>query len=558
MTSWILSKKILLLTMKDFTSYLNKLLGRMPSELEQEVFACFDPYESDREKRFLHYNPSRPLYLNIDDKHYVYISNHTSKLRCCLDMATRHLDGSSCYKHEHGTIMLGVTKPENEKHLRSKHATYHIYVQPATAHAAAQSLASASKFADHVSLIRDETPWERLCRVCVDTNTGGHITASSKRLFKTYENGLLYIVEDYQHLHFKEACKELDGVPVFIGQTVSYPILSLDNEKGFLEIPISTLKSLQQGQLKSGGVKHPLDPTTADSETIEIDNEYPDVTDKLFKLLHNEQNEYPAKYYSFEGDIPELRVDALPLNSLSFSLNGIELHTLSSIVNLRIRGYKPLALSYYMESTADSPQDIEAYLSTIKKSAKLFNIPIANNCIVPGDTNRLKLFFISKHDKNVLPYTFQQSGNFICLLGDPNGVLKGSAYASVHGKIEPHTPPGVMAGTLAALVDVIKECAEKDIISSAAMIGRGGLIATLKEASSEGLGATIYSERKGPAQVFIYGEPQAAAMVTLKENHLIDLARITSNFNLTSTTIGRVTEDANILINNETLLVLDK
>lgn len=544
--------------MKDFTSYLNKLLGRMPSELEQEVFACFDPYEPDREKRFLHYNPSKPLYLNIDDEHYVYISNHTSKLRCRLDMATRHLDSTACYKHEHGTIMLGVTKPENEKHLRSKHANYHIYVQPATAHAAAQSLASASKFADHVSLIRDETPWERLCRVCVDTNTGGHITASSKRLFKTYENGLLYIVEDYQHLHFKEACKELDGVPVFIGQTVSYPILSLDNEKGFLEIPISTLKSLQQGQLKSGGVKHPLDPTTADSETIEIDNECPDVTNKLFKLLKDEQNEYPAKYYSFEDGIPQLRVDALPLNSLSFSLNGIELHTLSSIVNLRIRGYRPLALSYYMESTADSPQDIEAYLSTINKSAKLFNIPIANNCIVPGDTNRLKLFFISKHDKNVLPYTFQQSGNFICLLGDPNGVLKGSAYASVHGKIEPYTPPGVMAGTLAALVDVIKECAEKDIISSAAMIGRGGLIATLKEASSEGLGATIYSERKGPAQVFIYGEPQAAAMVTLKENHLIDLARITSNFNLTSTTIGRVTEDPCILINNETLLVLDK
>ncbi|MCD6447269.1 MAG: hypothetical protein J7L40_03800 [Candidatus Marinimicrobia bacterium] len=544
--------------MKNFVSYLNKLLGRMPSELEQEVFACFDPYEPDREKRFLHYNPSRPLYLNIDDEHYLYISNHTSKLRCRLDMATRHLDSSACYKHEHGTIMLGVAKPENEKHLRSKHANYHIYVQPATAHAAAQSLVSASKFADHVSLIRDETPWERLCRVCVDTNTGGHITASSKRLFKTYKNGLLYIVEDYQHLHFKEACKELDSVPVFIGQTVSYPILSLDNEKGFLEIPISTLKSLQQEQLKSGGVKHPLDPTTADSETIEIDKEYPDISDRLFNLLQDERDKCPAKYYSFKGGVPELRVDVIPLNSLSFSLNGIELHTLSSIANLRIRGYKPLALSYYMESTADSPQEIEAYLSTINKSAKLFNIPIANNCIVPGDTNRLKLFFISKHKKNVLPHTFKQSGNFICLLGDPNGVLKGSAYAFVHGKTDPYTPPGVMTGTLAALVDVIKECTEKDIISSAAMIGRGGLIATLKEASSKGLGATIYSERKGPSQVFIYGEPQAAAMVTLKENHLIDLARITSNFNLTSTTIGRVTEDANILINNETLLVLNK
>ncbi len=541
--------------MKDFKSYLNKLLGRMPSDLELEVFACFDPYEPDREKRFLHFNPSRPLYLNVDDEHYVYVSNHTSRLRCCLDMATRHLDDSSCYMHEHGSIMLGVTTPENEKHLRSRHANYHIYVQPATAHAAAQSLTAASKFADHISLIRDETPWERLCRVCVDTNTGGHITASSKRLFKVYENGLLYIVEDYQHLHFKEACKELDSVPIFIGKTVSFPILSLDNEKGLIEIPISTLKSLQQGQIKTGGGKHPLDPVTEDGETVDIENEYPDITERLFSLIQEEQNEYPAKFYTFKNDSLELRIDAIPLNSLSFSLNGIELHTLSSIVNLQIKGFKPLALSYYLESTADSPQDIEPYLSIIKKSAKLFNIPIANNCIVPGNTNRLKLFFVSKQEKDVLPHTFQQSGNFICILGDPSGVLKGSAYASVYGKHEPYTPPGVMTGTLAALVDVVKECIEKDILSSAHMIERGGLITALKEATSEGLGASIYSERKGPAQVFIYGEPQAAAMVTLKEGHLIDLARITSNFNLTSTTIGRVTENPVIKINNETFLV---
>ncbi|RKY53587.1 MAG: hypothetical protein DRP93_06365 [Candidatus Neomarinimicrobiota bacterium] len=541
--------------MKDFTSYLEKLLGRMPSDLEQEVFACFDPFERDREKRFLHFNPSRPLYLNIDDEHYIYISNHTNRLRCYLDMATRHLDTSSCYMHEHGAIMLDVTTPENEKYLRSRHTNYHIYVQPATAHAAAQSLTAVSKFADHISLIRDETPWERLCRVCVDTNTGGHITASSKRLFKVYENGLLYIVEDYQHLHFKEACKELDSVPVFIGKTVSFPILSLDNEKGLLEIPLSTLKSLQQEQIKKGGGKHPLDPITEDGETIDINDEYTDITERLFNLLQEENNEYPVKYYSFENDMLELKIDAIPLNGLSFSLNGIELHTLSSIVNLQIRGYKPLALSYYLESTADSPQDIEPYLSIIKKSAKLFNIPIANNCIVPGDTNRLKLFFISKQEKDVLPHTFQQDGDFICILGDPSGVLKGSAYASVYGKTEPYTPPGVMTGTLAALVDVVKECTESKIISSVLMIGRGGLITALKKASSEGLGASIYSERKEPTEVFIYGEPQAAAMVTLKESHLINLARITSNFNLTSTTIGRVTENPNITVNNEILLI---
>jgi selenophosphate synthetase-related protein len=68
------------------------------------------------------------------------------------------------------------------------------------------------------------------------------------------------------------------------------------------------------------------------------------------------------------------------------------------------------------------------------------------------------------------------------------------------------------------------------------------------------LGASIYSERKGPAQLFIFGEPQAAAMVTIRERHLIDLARITSNYNLTSTTIGRVTDNPEIKINNDVLI----
>ncbi|MEA2076837.1 MAG: AIR synthase-related protein [Candidatus Marinimicrobia bacterium] len=540
--------------MEKFTSHLNKLLGRMPTDLELEVFGPFGPYESNREKRFANFNSSRPLYLNIDNDHFVYISNHTNRLRCCLDMATRHLDTSSCYRHEHGTIMLGVAKPENEKHLRSRHINYHIYIQSATNNSAAKFLASVSNFADHISLIRDETPWERLCRVCVETNTGGHITASSKRLFKTYENGLLYIVADHQHFNFNEAVKKSNSVPMFIGKTVSYPILSLDNEKGFLEIPISTLKKLQQEQLKTGAVKHPSNPDNESYDILKDIDEEPDIINKLFKLVQKEQNAYPAKFYSFSDEIPELRIDAISLNSLSFSLTGIELHTLSGIVNMQIRGLKPLALSYYMESTADSPQEIEPYLNAIKKSAKLFGIPIANNCIVPGKTNRLKLFFISKKESDILPHTFQQENDFICLLGDPNGVLVGSAYAHVHGKTEPYTPPGVMTGTLAALVDVIKECSDKKVISSASMISRGGLITVLKEAGKNGLGASIYSERKGPAQVFIFGEPQAAAMVTIKENHLIDLARITSNFNLTSTTIGRVSSDPEIRINNEVLI----
>ena len=540
--------------MNDYKKYLTKLLGRDPSELEMRVFAPFDPYETDREKLFAHFGRSKPLFINIDDEHYLYISNHTNRLRCCLDMATRHLRSSACYPHEHGTIMLGVTKPENQKTLRSRQTNYHIYIQSASERSAEDDLTAVSHFADHISLIRDESPWEHLCEVCSETNTGAHITASMDRLFKHYKDGLLYIVSDREHLRFKEACRNMAGVPIFIGKTVSYPILSLDNEMGMLEIPLPTLKTLIRDQFKTGAANHPSNPDSQDIDTLNEMVERSDVIEKLFAQLKMENKEYPAKTYKITETAPELHVDAFPLNGLSFSLNGIELHTLSTIVDLKIKGYEPLALSYFIETSADTPLDVDPYLSIINKSAKLFNIPVANNCIIPGATNRLKLFFISRRSINPIESAFQNPGDFICLLGDPNGVLKGSAYANIHGQAEPYTPPGVMTGTLAALVDVVDECHQKGIIASASMIKRGGLIAQLKKAGETGLGASIYSERKGPSRVFIYGEPQAAAMVTIKENHLIDLARITSNYNLTSTTIGRVTDISNIVINDEILI----
>ena len=553
-TSWILYLKGLFYRMNDFTTYLIKFLGREPSELEKRVFAPFNPYETDREKLFTHFSRSKPLYINIDDEHFLYISNHTNRLRCSLDMATRHIRSSACYPHEYGTIMLGIIKPENQKTLRSRQLNYHIYIQSASERSAQDDLVAASHFADHISLIRDESPWQHLCEVCSETNTGAHITASMDRLFKHYQDGLIYIVSDKEHLNFKDACKNMSSVPAFIGKTVSYPILSLDNEMGMLEIPLPTIKTLIKEQFKTGAGNHPSNPDTQDVDILNEIEERSDTINKLFDHLDAEMKKYPSKKYKVTESTPELQVDAIPLNGLSFSLNGIELHTLSSIVDLKIRGYEPLALSYFIETSADIPMDIEPYISLIKKSAKLFGIPVANNCIIPGSTNRLKLFFISRRSKDPIPYAFQNTGDFICLLGDPSGVLKGSAYAAIHGETEPYMPPGVMTGTLAALVDVVYECHKKGIIASASMIKRGGLIAQLKKACEKGFGALIYSERKGPSRAFIYGEPQAAAMVTIKENHLIDLARITSNYNLTSTTIGRVTDSPDVVINDKILI----
>ncbi|MCK4813012.1 MAG: hypothetical protein KAT14_03640, partial [Candidatus Marinimicrobia bacterium] len=232
--------------MTDFTTYLQQLLGREPSKIEQTVFACFNPEAEDKKKRFARYSESRSQFLNIDDEHYLYINNYADEKLCRLDMATRYLDTTAYYHHADGAIMLGISKPEKEKFLDTRYMDYYIYIQAAAAKAAAQSLTSAAKYADHIAMIQDESPWERLCRVCVSTNTGGHITASHQRLFPVLENGLLYIVANHKNIAFKQTCDTFDDPPVFIGKTVAFPILSLDNEDGLLEIPLSTLEMLQQ------------------------------------------------------------------------------------------------------------------------------------------------------------------------------------------------------------------------------------------------------------------------------------------------------------------------
>ncbi len=537
--------------MTDFITYLQQLLGREPSKIEQTVFACFNPEAEDKKKRFARYSESQSQFLNIDDEHYLYINNYADEKLCQLDMTTRHLETIAYYHHANGAIMLGINKPEKEKILAPRYTDYHIYIQAAAAKAAAQSLTSAAKNADHVAMIRDESPWERLCRVCVSTNTGGHITASHQRLFPVLESGLLYIVANHKNIAFKQVCDAFDDPPVFIGKTVAFPILSLDNEDGLLEIPLNTLEILQQTKREKSNNTAVFSSDHQDIPQFKEKPSYPEDIQTVLTFLRNEAQNTAPKAFNISENLPELYIYPFPLNGTSFSENGLRLHTLSSIVNLHIRGQQPVALTCFIETTAETPQDLGLMLTAINQSAKLFGVPVTNNCIVPGKTNRLQLFFITKDGALQIPQIFSQAGQFICLLGDPNGTLEGSAYAQAMGLNTCYSPAGVMTGTLVVLTDVIKECVKKGIIASATPIQRGGLITALHRACGAGFGVKIYSERKSSEHEFIFGEPQAAVLVSLDEKHLIDLARITSNYNLTSTTIGRVSENPTIKINNE-------
>lgn len=538
-------------TMSEFQSYLQKLLGHAPTGLEKKAFACFDPGAGDRQKRFSRYNSGQSFYINTDNDHYLYVSNHGNPMHCRLDMAAHHLYEPLCYRHDRGMLMLGITRPEQEEHLRTRFTNYYIYYQRADHESRQEQLQELPRDAAYIVLISDESPWESLCRACMENRAGAHITASTQRLFTTLEQGLLYFVPEHLHKDFKAAAGKLKQSPGIIGKTLNYPLINLENEDGLLEIPLSTLRILQQ-QLHLQ--QHQRKPVTDDSkkahrQKLALKKDIHVM--ELIKAVEKENAEYPSKDYKPGNGIPDLRVHAFPMRGLSFHEKSAELHTLSAITDLQIRGRKVLALSYFIESSADSPFDLEPLISSVKKSAALFEVAIANSRVLPGKENRLLLFLISKETDKHVPESFQEAGDFICLLGDPNSVLAGSAYARAVGDRSVFTPPGVMSGTLAALSDVVKTCNDKKLLRSAEKIGSGGLMMALYKATRSGLGANIYSERKSPEAVFIYGEPQAAVLISLREKDLIDLARITSNYNVTSTTIGRVDAEKGIVINKQ-------
>ncbi|MDD3095954.1 MAG: hypothetical protein PHD63_06905 [Candidatus Marinimicrobia bacterium] len=512
--------------MQDFEKILQKLLGHEIPVIEQKAFAFFDPREEDREKRFNRYNVNRDVYINIDDTHFLYLSNHRDALRCRLDMAAHYLYSPICYEHKNGRLMLGITRPEQEQHIRSRFSDYAIYFQSVSSKEDEDDLQILRYYANYIALVADEHPWERLCRVCLEQQTGAHITASAQRLYSVHKNAMIYFVPDNRNADFKAAAEKAGMFPQFLGKTVRFPVLSLDNEDGWLDIPLSTLRLLEQQMQPHLPGKNGIYIPEPDSNG-EFPEERQFDPSALLKALENEKSTAPTRRYPGQNGIPDLQIDAYTMRGMHFNEKSAELHALSAIVDLQVRGMKVLAMSYFIESSAEFPQDNESVITALRKSAALFDIPLANSRIEAAEKDALTLFFICRDAERRIAQQFSEAGDFICLLGDSNGELKGSVYAGILGVSDLYAPPGVMTGTLAALVDVLHACAEKNILSSARMIRRGGLFAALHAACGERFGATIYSESKGPETAFIFGEPQAAVQVSQKEKNLIDLARIT-------------------------------
>jgi phosphoribosylformylglycinamidine synthase len=154
---------------------------------------------------------------------------------------------------------------------------------------------------------------------------------------------------------------------------------------------------------------------------------------------------------------------------------------------------------------------------------------------------------------------FKSEGDFIVVLGSVNGELGGSEYLeAVHKKIAGQ-PPQLDLDTEVQVQRACLAGITQGYILSAHDISDGGLAVCLAEsvlAASDPLGAEIHINRHLRNDELLFGESQSTILVTVGEDDLLGLQRIAMEDQVPCVTIGRVTGDGRLKIND--LIDLDR
>ena len=156
---------------------------------------------------------------------------------------------------------------------------------------------------------------------------------------------------------------------------------------------------------------------------------------------------------------------------------------------------------------------------------------------------------------------FKDSGDFIVSLGALNGCVGGSEYLkSEHGKIEGPIPP-LNEELELRVQELCLEAIKKGIIKSAHDLSDGGLAVNIAESimsAKSGIGAKLDIDRKLRDDELLFGECQSVIIVSLNEDQLYDLILLAQGMDVYTQTIGRVTNDATLIINDLVNVSRDK
>jgi phosphoribosylformylglycinamidine synthase len=249
---------------------------------------------------------------------------------------------------------------------------------------------------------------------------------------------------------------------------------------------------------------------------------------------------------------------------------GGEIAVAEAARNVVCTGAEPIAITNCLNF--GNPNDPEIYwqfkeaVTGIGKVCRTLNTPVTGGNVSFYNESSLGAVYPSpvigmvgliEDTKHITTMSFKTPNDFIIVLGGLNGKLGGSEYLkTIHGRIEGPIAPLNIEFEM-RVQEVCLEAIKKGIVNSAHDISDGGLLVNIAEsiiAAEPGIGAKIDCERRLRTDELLFGECQSAIIITIPENNLIDLIMISQELDIPTQTIGRVT-DNNLLTVNQNISV---
>lgn len=240
--------------------------------------------------------------------------------------------------------------------------------------------------------------------------------------------------------------------------------------------------------------------------------------------------------------------------------NLISVNIIDSIQKSIATGSEIKAINYFLES------ETKQTIHQIAEVCSYFDIS-AFNCkmddLADDKTSTISNITYGLINDKITPIIpcFKNDGDFICVIGNLNGEIKGSAYLSIMKRGNGTIFPKPEFEVIKNVNYVIHESIKKEIIKSAIKISKGGLVFSLiniVKNSTQNLGADIFFDRKIRDDFFLLGESQSVILVSLDEQNLIELIKIAQKNNVNCSTIGRVKAGGKININNKINIEVDE
>ncbi len=234
--------------------------------------------------------------------------------------------------------------------------------------------------------------------------------------------------------------------------------------------------------------------------------------------------------------------------------------------NVVCTGAKPLAITNCLNF--GNPNDPEIYwqfkesVNGMGEACRIFNTPVtggnvsfynesSSGSVYPSPV--IGMVGIIEDLNHITSMDFKKEGDFIIIIGSLNGKLGGSEYLKIiHNKIEGPIP-SLDLEYESKVQKVTLEAIKSGIIKSAHDLSDGGLAVCISESlisSTKGLGAKINLTRKLRSDELLFGECQSAIVVTVEEDNLIELVKIAQSYDIPTQSIGKVTSNEKLIINN--------